>query len=117
MFYPIQSIAHTWNTSKKLYEVLAQYSLKSRWLIVSSAVACFALISIYLSVGVGILCCLFAWICMIDMYDRIIPDILLVGVLLNLWIIRVALYAESFAVAAVLLCLKLAMEFWYKSHL
>jgi prepilin signal peptidase PulO-like enzyme (type II secretory pathway) len=117
MFCPIQSIAYTWNTSKKLYEVFAQYSLKSRCLIVSSASACFALISIYLSVGLGILFCLFAWICLIDMYDRIVPDILLVGILLNLWIIQIAMHADSFAIAAVLLCLKLAMESWYKKPL
>jgi Flp pilus assembly protein protease CpaA len=114
MFYPIQSITYTWNTSKKIYEVFSQYSLTTRWLIAAATATCFSLISIYSSIEFGVLSCLFLWICLIDMYDRIIPDILLVGVLLNLEIIPVSIHPWSLAIAAIIIGLKLALERGYK---
>lgn len=117
MFYPIKSISYTWNTSKKLYEVFSLHSLKSRWLILSISVAFFAVVSIFLSIGFGILFCIFAWICLIDTYDRIIPDILLIGVLLNFWTIQLEIHVESLAITGILFCLKLAMESWHKRSL
>lgn len=108
---------YTWTTSKRIYEVFTQYSLTYRLMIIISVITCFALISIYLSVGLAMLCCLFVWICLIDMYDRLIPDILLICVLCNLCLIQAPMYAWSLVIAAILISMKLAMEAGYKKTL
>ena len=117
MFYPIQSIGYTWNTSKKIYEVFCGYSLKSRLLIISSVTAFLIISSLHLSIGFGVLCGLLLWMSVIDMYDRIIPDILLLGVLFSFWIIGAPAYPISLVIAAGLILIKLGLEALYKKTL
>jgi Flp pilus assembly protein protease CpaA len=117
MFYPIQSIGYTWNTSKQIYGVFSGYSLNSRLLIISSVTAFIVMSSLHLSIGFGILCGLLLWISLIDMYDRIIPDILLLGVLFTLWVIDAPTYPISLVIAAGLILIKLGLEALYKKTL
>lgn len=117
MFYPIQSIGYTWNTSKKIYELFCGYSLKYRLLIVSSIAALLLLAGLHHSIGFGALCGLLLWISLIDLYDRIIPDILLFGALFNLWIIDAPVYPTSLIFAAGLILIKLGLEALYKKIL
>lgn len=114
MFYPIQSIEYTWNTSKKIYEVFSRWSFKSRLMMISGAVSFLIFSGMHYSIGFGILCGLLLWISVIDMYDRIIPDILLAGVLLNLWIISASIYPTSLILATGLIFIKLGFETYYK---
>lgn len=117
MFYPIQSIGYTWNTSKKIYEVFCGYSLKYRLIIISGVGTFFLVLTLHLSIGFGILCGLLLWISVIDLYDRIIPDILLLGALLNLLIMDAVVHLTSFIIAVGLVLIKLALEALYKKPL
>lgn len=117
MFYPIQSIRYTQNTSKKIYEVFCGYSLKSRLFILISVGAFFAAAAMYHSLGFGVLCGVLLWISLIDLYDRIIPDILLIGALLNLWIIDAPVYPASLILAVGLILIKQGLEALYKRTL
>lgn len=114
MFYPIQSISYTWNTSKKIYGVFSRYSLMYQGLVLTSAIIVLALICIYSSVGYALLFCFLFWICIIDIYDRVIPDILLLSVASNLWLTNIPIHAGSFSIAALLIGIKLTMELGYK---
>jgi prepilin signal peptidase PulO-like enzyme (type II secretory pathway) len=117
MFYPIQSTQYTWNTSKKIYGVFLGYSLKSRLLMMSSVGTLLIISALYHSIGFCALCGLFLWMSVIDMYDRIIPDILLIGVLLTLWRIGAPAYPISFALAAGLIVIKWGLETLYAKTL
>ncbi|QOL20248.1 prepilin peptidase [Candidatus Bodocaedibacter vickermanii] len=117
MFYPIQSIGYTWNTSKKIYGVFSGYSFISRLMIISGVAAFLIFSGLNYSIGFGVLCGLLFWISMIDMYDRIIPDILLIGILLNLWIIGACVYPTSIVLATGLILIKLGLEALYKKTL
>lgn len=114
MFYPIQSTVYTWNTSKKIYEVFTSFSLYSKIAILSCIITFIILISFHMSIGMGTLCIFLFWIGLIDIYDRIIPDILLLCVACNLWIMNAPVYFSSLSIAFSIICIKLIMESWYK---
>lgn len=117
MFYPIQSIGYTWNTSKKIYGVFCEYSLISRLLLVSFFGVLLVFSGLHHSIGFGVLCGLLFWIGVIDMFDRIIPDILLLGALINLWILDSTVYLSSFILAVGLILIKLGVAALYKKNL
>ncbi|MDP3641007.1 MAG: A24 family peptidase [Alphaproteobacteria bacterium] len=80
-----------------------------------STVAVFLIFSgMYHSIGFCVLCGLLFWISVIDVYDRIIPDILLIGVLLNLWVIDAPIYPASLILATGLILITLGLETYYK---
>lgn len=114
MFYPIQSIGYTWNISKKIYEVFCGYSLRSRLLLVTCVAVLLILSGLHHSIGFGVLCGILLWISVIDLYDRIIPDILLIGVLINLWILAAPFYTTSLIFAAGLILINLGLESLFK---
>lgn len=117
MFYPIQSIPYTLNTSKKIYEVFTSFPIQSKIAILGCIFTFITLISFHVSIGMGALCVFLFWIGLIDMYDRIIPDILLLCVACNLWIVNAPVYFPSLCIAFSIICIKLLMESWYKKML
>jgi prepilin signal peptidase PulO-like enzyme (type II secretory pathway) len=83
----------------------------------SSVGALLIISALYHSIGFAVVCGLFLWISVIDLYDRIIPDILLVGALLTLWGIGAPAYPISFALATGLIVIKWGLETLYAKTL
>ncbi|MCP5322561.1 MAG: prepilin peptidase [Candidatus Paracaedibacteraceae bacterium] len=118
MFYPIQSIGYTWDITKKIYT-----SLQCKpWVYqvgVSICCAAFLLIAVmklsFVSAALGIL--LF-WISIIDMYDRVVPDVLLLVSFCFLLYLRIPpnLIVSGLLIGGVLL-MKIGLEKLFKKEL
>jgi Flp pilus assembly protein protease CpaA len=80
MFYPIQSIRYTWRITKMLCSISKKYMAVSMCILAGL----FTYISLNNSILDALLCILLIWMSIIDIYDHIIPDILIMGVLVIL---------------------------------
>jgi prepilin signal peptidase PulO-like enzyme (type II secretory pathway) len=118
MFYPIQSIKYTLLVTKKIYIASRIWSPTYVLLTHIALGVLFILISIHSSVVYGILCAVLIWISIIDIYDRIIPDILLISTAILLLLIsqppHLIISIISIAIFSVI---KLWIDILYKKSL
>jgi Flp pilus assembly protein protease CpaA len=118
MFYPVQSIRYTFHTTKKIWLDLKKRSFVGASGLLLLGIGILSWISWEFSLLSGLLCAVLAWISIIDLYDRIIPDVLLVGSFLLLFLLYpIPDLIASMMLILILLLAKVSLEKIYKKSL
>lgn len=118
MFYPVYSIRYTLQTTKKLWLDAKKRSFVGAVVVLLLVVGILSWISWAFSLLFGMLCALLIWISVIDLYDRIIPDILLVGMfLVLLWLHFIPDLITSMILILIILLAKVSLEKIYNKSL
>lgn len=118
MFYPVQSVRYTLQITKTLWLTLKEQSLIGARIIFFLLIGAFLGVSWILSISFGVLFILLIWISIIDLYDQIIPDILLLGTFLTLfWLYPVPNFIVSAFIVFMVVIVKVGMEKAYKKNL
>lgn len=117
MFYPLKSITFTWEISKKICLIFRSFSLFLQVLIGSLLATSLSTISVQFSIGWGVLSVLFLWITLIDVMDRMIPDILSLSVLLTVLSLGLQFQLAGCVSITIMLTFKVLAEYLYKKTL
>lgn len=118
MFYPIQSIGYTWEVTKKIYTSLRRRSCAYQACASIFFVAFFLIVFSELTFISGLLWFFLFWISLIDIYDRMVPDVLLLVSFCLLLYLKFPpnLIASGLLIGTILL-MKLCLEKLYKKEL
>lgn len=117
MFYPLQSSQYTWVITKGIFQTFRSLSAIVQLMICLFMVTGAGLVTFTLSIEWAILLILFIWICLIDLIDRMIPDILSFGVLFTIFYLGIPFHWVGCLSIITLILLKTCGEHLYKGSL
>lgn len=117
MFYPIQSSQYAHAISRRIFQTFRSLSAVAQLTIGLFLIGSIGTISLKMSIGWGVLFILLLWICLIDLIDRMIPDILTFAVLLTILSIDIPLQWVGCVSIIALIVLKVCAEHMFKRSL